>query len=126
MRLNGVDARLYPLVGPLVMNPAILRQNNNYPFKTSNRYLWYIAISDGVIVGFIPLKKNEKSYHIDNYYIQGDRTETIDALLHRVIDDLLTALVHKRHTEAFRQNHFRTDKQLTLYDKMEYIPVPEI
>ena len=60
MRLNGVDARLYPLVGPLVMNPAILRQNNNYPFKTSNRYLWYIAISDGVIVGFIPLKKNEK------------------------------------------------------------------
>ena len=104
MRLNGVDARLYPLVGPLVMNPAILRQNNNYPFKTSNRYLWYIAISDGVIVGFIPLKKNEKSYHIDNYYIQGDRTETIDALLHRVIDDLgtdslLTALVHKRHTE---------------------------
>ena len=68
MRLNGVDARLYPLVGPLVMNPAILRENNNYPFKTSNRYLWYIAISDGVIVGFIPLKKNEKSYHIDNTY----------------------------------------------------------
>ena len=117
MRLNGVDARLYPLVGPLVMSPAILRQNNYCPFKTSNR--------------FIPLKKNEKSYHIDNYYIQGDRTETIDALLHRVIDDLgtdslLTALVHKRHTEPFRQNHFRTDKQLTLYDKMEYIPVPEI
>lgn len=22
MRLNGVDARLYPLVGPLVMKPA--------------------------------------------------------------------------------------------------------
>ena len=22
MRLNGVDARLYPLVGPLVMNPV--------------------------------------------------------------------------------------------------------
>ena len=122
MRLNGVDARLYPLVGPLVMNPAILRQNNNYPFKTSNRYLWYIAISDGVIVGFIPLKKNEKSYHIDNYYIQGDRTETIDALLHRVIDDLGTDSL----LTAFRQNHFRTDKQLTLYDKMEYIPVPEI
>ena len=46
MRLNGVDARLYPLVGPLVMNPAILRQNNNYPFKTSNRYLWYIGRSN--------------------------------------------------------------------------------
>ena len=43
MRLNGVDARLYPLVGPLVMNPAILRQNNNYPFKTSNRYLWSVS-----------------------------------------------------------------------------------
>ena len=41
MRLNGVDARLYPLVGPLVMNPAILRQNNNYPFKTlSLIHIW--------------------------------------------------------------------------------------
>ena len=97
--------RLYPLVGPLVNEPGHFKTGTIInPFKTSNRYLWYIAISDGVIVGFIPLKKNEKSYHIDNYYIQGDRTETIDALLHRVIDDLgtdslLTALVHKRHTE---------------------------
>ena len=118
-------------MGKIITMGEILSLIHIYPFKTSNRYLWYIAISDGVIVGFIPLKKNEKSYHIDNYYIQGDRTETIDALLHRVIDDLgtdslLTALVHKRHTEPFRQNHFRTDKQLTLYDKMEYIPVPEI
>lgn len=129
-RLNGTDERLYQLVGPLAMNPAILRQNNNYPFKTSNRYLWYVALSDGVVIGFMPLRKNGKSCHIDNYYIQGDSAETIGALLHRVIDDLepgslLTALVHKRHTEAFRENRFRTDKQLTLYDKMEYIPVPE-
>ena len=32
MTLQGTDKLLYELVAPLVMNPAILRQNNNYPF----------------------------------------------------------------------------------------------
>jgi hypothetical protein len=39
MTLQGTDKLLYELVAPLVMNPAILRQNNNYPFKTS-RFVW--------------------------------------------------------------------------------------
>lgn len=128
--MDGTDAGLYPLVGPLVMSPAVLRQNNNYPFKTSNRYRWYIAVSDGEVVGFIPLRKTGKGCHIDNYYIRGDRAETIDALLGRVVEDagsgaLLTALVHKRHVEAFQRSRFRTARQLSLYDKMEYIPAPE-
>lgn len=34
LKLQGLDGRLFDLVAPLVMNPAVLRQNNNYPFKT--------------------------------------------------------------------------------------------
>ena len=41
--LKGTDKRMYELVAPLIMNPAIIRQNNNYPFKTTDHYLWYIA-----------------------------------------------------------------------------------
>lgn len=130
MRMDGADAGLYPLVGPLVMNPAIIRQNNNYPFKTSTRYWWYIAMADGVVAGFMPVKKNGLRCHIDNYYIQGDRAETIDALLPHVVEDaesgsLLTAMVHKRHAEAFRRNGFRAVKRLSLYEKMQYAPAPE-
>ena len=40
MTLQGTDKLLYELVAPLVMNPAILRQNNNYPFKTSRSHVW--------------------------------------------------------------------------------------
>ena len=40
MRLIGVDARLYPLVGPLVMSPASLGQNSKYPYRTYSRYEW--------------------------------------------------------------------------------------
>jgi uncharacterized membrane protein len=46
MTLQGTDKLLYELVAPLVMNPAILRQNNNYPFKTSRSHVWYIAFHE--------------------------------------------------------------------------------
>lgn len=29
LKLGGLDCRLFELVAPLVMNPAVLRQNNN-------------------------------------------------------------------------------------------------
>ena len=29
LKLQGLDGRLFDLVAPLVMNPAVLRQNNN-------------------------------------------------------------------------------------------------
>ena len=38
-RFSGTDERLYRAVAPLVMNPAVLRQNNNYPFKTSVHFM---------------------------------------------------------------------------------------
>ena len=43
--LHGTDDRLYELVSRLVMNPEILRQNNNYPFKTSNGHTWYLCMA---------------------------------------------------------------------------------
>ena len=35
IQLKGLDTDLYPLIGPLVMNPKVLKANNNYPFKTT-------------------------------------------------------------------------------------------
>lgn len=56
--IAGTDKLLYELVAPLVMNPAILRQNNNYPFKTSRSHVWYIAFHETAVVGFMPVKKD--------------------------------------------------------------------
>lgn len=58
-KLDGTDERLYPLVGPLVMNPEVLKQNNNYPFRTSESYTWYIAREEKHVVGFVPLEQKK-------------------------------------------------------------------
>lgn len=123
--LKGTDKRLYELVAPLVMNPAILRQNNNYPFKTSARHEWALAIENGEVVGFMPVKLKNEGGDIDNYYISGDRSDIIDALLGQVLANGrlsvdLTALVHKRHVADFARNGFSTVKEWKNYDKMQY------
>ena len=52
-KLGGTTERLYRLVAPLVMKPCILRENNNYPFKTSMHHIWFIAIEEERVVGFM-------------------------------------------------------------------------
>ncbi len=126
IRLDGIDKKLYELVAPLAMNPAVLRQNNNYPFKTSFKYVWYIALEGTEVIGFMPLKPSSGGKCIDNYYIQDDSGNTIDKLLEHVIDDhgdsgLLSALVHRRHVQDFHRNGFRTFIEWTKYEKMDYI-----
>lgn len=44
--LGGTSPRLYKFVAPLVMNAAVLRQNNNYPYKTSSRHEWLVGLDD--------------------------------------------------------------------------------
>lgn len=121
-----MDKKLYELVAPLVMNPSVLRQNNNYPFKTSFRHIWYVALENGEVAGFMPLKPSSSGYCIDNYYIRGDEERTIHALAGRISGDCagssyLSALVHKRHVPAFYAAGFRTFREWKKYDKMDYI-----
>lgn len=125
IRINGTDKKLYELVAPLVMNPAVLRQNNNYPFKTSHRHKWFIALDDGNVAGFMPVKDSGSRPSIDNYYVSGDDDDVIDMLLSAVTKDpdyngTLTALVHKRHVKAFARNGFSTFTEWTNYEKMDY------
>lgn len=116
---------MYEWVAPLVMNPAILRQNNGYPFKTSLRHTWYVALNNEAVAGFMPVKRTGENYNIDNYYVKGDDAATMGDLLDRIVEEVetsfsLTALVHKRHVECFRQHGFSTIKDWKNYEKMEY------
>ena len=71
-KLGGTTERLYRLVAPLVMKPCILRENNNYPFKTSMHHIWFIAIEEERVVGFMPVEIKDKYAVINNYYIDKD------------------------------------------------------
>ena len=46
IQVNGTEKHLYELVAPLVMNPKVLNYNNDYPFKTGEKFIWFIALSD--------------------------------------------------------------------------------
>lgn len=107
------------------MNLEELKSNNNYPFKNFPGTVWYVAMGDGDVSGFMPLKKNNTGFYIDNYYISDDDPDIIDGLLDSITEDIpvdviLTVLVHKRHVNDFRSNHFSTIKELTIYDMMQY------
>ena len=126
IKIQGTDKKLYEMVGSLVMSPAILRQNNNYPFKTGLRYVWYIAVEGEQVEGFMPVKGEAAGGNIiDNYYIRGDNAAVISKLLAKIIadgtvQDGLWAVVHKRHVEHFARNGFRTHVAWKKYDKMQF------
>ena len=128
IRLQGTEKKLFELVGPLVMSPAVLRQNNNYPFKTGLKYTWHIAVDHDEVAGFIPVKSTAPdSYLIDNYYIKGDDSQILCALLEDIIEHKaaqaeLWATVHKRHVDLFSQNGFHCHVNWKKYDKMQYFP----
>ena len=123
LKLQGLDGRLFDLVAPLVMNPAVLRQNNNYPFKTTRNHVWYIAMDEQRVLGFMPVKMTLTNNCIDNYYISGDNSSVIEMLLDRIIHDFssdgsLVAVVHERHVEDFSMKNFIPCVEWKKYVKM--------
>lgn len=87
--LGGTSSRLYKLVAPLVMSAAVLRQNNNYPYKTSVRHEWLVALEDDgkTVKGFFPIERRDGYAYINNYYVSA---ETEEELLDAFIDKALT------------------------------------
>lgn len=126
IELHGTDKRLYELVAPLVMSPAVLRQNNNYPFKTNGRHTWHVAVERDTAAGFMPLRRDPSGRcTIDNYYVRDDDAELLHALLRAVLADRtsdgeLRATVHARHAELFRREGFCTLRRWTKYERMRY------
>ena len=86
VQLPGTDRRLYELVAPLVMNPAVLKQNYNYPFRTSEDFVWFIALEDNAVVGFMPVEKKKGELVINNYYIKGNDEGILKQLLEEAIN----------------------------------------
>lgn len=120
--LQGTDDRLYELVARLVMNPDVLRQNNNYPFKTTPQHTWYICLDDGVVGGFMPAKASGGGLYIDNYYIADDDPEVLDSLINHIlasIDSSVTVLSHKRHVSVFKKYGFISCTVFAQYNKMQ-------
>lgn len=123
VQLPGTDRLLYELVAPLVMNPAVLKQNYNYPFRTSEDFIWFIALEDDTVVGFMPVEKKKGELVINNYYIKGNDEGILKQLLEEAISRLgeeanLAAVVFIEHSPLFKESGFTDEKIWTRYVKM--------
>jgi len=123
MELKGLEKRLYQLVAPLVMNPEVLKQNYNYPFRTSESFVWFVAVDGKEVVGFIPLEYKKREVVINNYYIKENKSETLKALLEKVIasiddDKFLSSVTFVEHQSIFQELGFSVEKTWKRYVKM--------
>ena len=86
VQLHGTDKKLYELVAPLVMSPEVLKQNYNYPFRTSEEYEWFVALDNKHVVGFVPVEHKKYECVINNYYIKERNVDTLKLLLEKVLE----------------------------------------
>ena len=123
IELQGTEKRLYQLVAPLVMNPEVLKQNYNYPFRTSESFVWFVAVDGKEVVGLIPLEYKKRDAVINNYYIRNNNAEVLKALLEKVIakmdkDKYLSSVTFVEHQEIFKELGFSVEKEWKRYVKM--------
>ena len=124
IKLNGEDQRLYYLVAHLIMNEEVLKYNLNYPYKTSQEYVWFVATDEGNTLGFIPVKLKDGKAVINNYYVADDDKAVFSALLKEIVCVLLPdfeieSVVQTRHIPYFEQNGFSITLHWKRYVKMK-------
>lgn len=124
VKMAGTSPDLYHCVAPLVMNPEILKYNHNYPFKTSESFIWFVAFLQKKVLGFFPVEMRKKSIVINNYYVENDEKEVFRSLLEAVVnefvdaDKTLEAVVQKIHEPFFLDQGFEVERTWSSYLKM--------
>lgn len=123
---EGLDKRLYELVGPLVMNPEVLKTNRNYPFKTSQKHLWFIAMEEDQVVGFLPVELKSREAIINNYYTSQDDLDILNLMIQSAIillkkEYVLVSVTQNQHIKTFAKNKFIVEREWKNYVKMRLI-----
>lgn len=127
---EGKSPELYLAVGRFVLSPACLRENNNYPYKSSRMFTWHVLYHEDQVVAFMPVeRKLDGGYKIDNYYATPDRERgnQLLKLLKSVIKGAgdetspLRATVQKRDAGIFKYMNFITIRETKLYVMMELV-----
>ena len=108
LQFSGLDPALFSWVAPLVMNLGVLRFNNNYPFKTTACFRWYVAVEKKRVTGFLPVEERNGTRIINNYYIKDGGLEILSALLDAVGETgNIQAVVQVKHEAMFAKCGFR-------------------
>ena len=129
-QLHGTEEELYRLVAPLVMDPVVLKQNYNFPFRTSAHFEWFVGLDETEeVIGFVPVECKRGETVINNYYVRGKDQDVLVLLLTRASevfqDKCLVAVSFREDEEVFARLGFILEKAWTRYVKMRREPVHE-
>lgn len=125
VKMAGTSPELYECVAPLVMNPEVIKYNHNYPFKTSESFVWFVAFVQKKVVGFFPVEIRKKTWVINNYYVANNEEDTFVSLLEAVVDEFkdvdktLEAVVQKGHELYFFEQGFEVERIWSTYLKLK-------
>ena len=101
----------------MVMDPEVIRANNNYPFKTGEEYVWFIASEDHDVVGFGPESQNSRmKAELNNYYVKAEGTVREEILSH-----LLPAIVAEFRPESWLLNSVTLVQDKGTFEKFEFV-----
>jgi hypothetical protein len=123
--LQGTAKRLYDLVAPLVLNPAVIRQNGGVAFKTSPKHVWLVSVLDnGRCAGFLPIQINNRVGKINNYYIKDRDEQLLSSLLGQVIEfakqqnlKAIDIIAQIEDYKAVQQQGFAVETQFVRYTR---------
>lgn len=125
LQLPGTEAELYRLVAPLVMNPVVLRKNLNFPFRTSEKFIWWVAVDKDTeaVLGFVPVENKRMELVINNYYVADRESDLLHLLIDTVVAGVgeeknLSAVSFIQDMELFASFGFKEEKRWTNYAKM--------
>lgn len=126
-KVQGEEQRLYDLVARLAMNKDVIKQNNNYPFWTSAKHVWFVAHDEqDSVLGFFPVLVSAGTAKINNYYVAGNKTSLINRLIKAVLKAYgkrmkINAVVMEAHVPLFTTLGFVPVRMLKRYSMMEYV-----
>jgi hypothetical protein len=122
--LEGTEDVLYELVAPLVMDPVVLRQNDNVAFKTTDRHVWIVAVEQHQCVGFLPIQRKKLFGEINNYYICDRNREIFSRLLTRAEQQVkeegyssITIITQKLDYGLIRRKKYRKERVFINYTR---------
>jgi N-acetylglutamate synthase-like GNAT family acetyltransferase len=122
--LEGTEQRLYDIVAKLVMDPKVLRQNDNVAFKTTAKHVWIVAINNEECVGFLPIQKKKFFGEINNYYIIERDKKIFTRLLERAEQhakeigyDTIIVITQKSDYEVLVKRKYEVEKAFVKYTR---------
>lgn len=126
LQLQGTETELYRLVAPLVMNPKVIKQNLNFPFRTAEHFVWFVAVAEDEeeVLGFLPVECKRLEQVINNYYVQGKNAELLEQLVQAAVDALgeegdMAAVSFLADEQIFARQGFVEEKRWTNYVRMK-------